>query len=252
MLLFVNSKARHSGTIYDFDIHFDTSLFKVELGEYLRMSMVSFNCKHAFYNLEDDRNTSFTITEDGVEVTITLDEGNYDVDEIADMIASKLNTGVTNYTFVVTHNENTGKYTITPTLTGSGVTCVIGFSTVYDTHEIFGMEVGDYDITTAITSTSIASIGNEEALYLHTRTGKNIHYNGVNSSSNGSTLFAKIPILAPHFGQIYWEQMGGVKYAMVFDSGHHSNLMNFRVVNEYGLPIKLQSDYSMEFNLERI
>ena len=251
-LLFLNSKARNSGSIYDLDVHFDTSMFRVEKGDLLKMKLMSFNCKHNFYNLEAARNIYFTITEDGTPTTVALSEGNYDVDEIGTMIQTLLNANVSNYTFVVAHNAHTGKYTITPTLTGSGVTLTITFSTSYDTHEIFGLEEQTYDLTSALTSTYISSIGNEEALYIHINSGNNLHYNGTNSSTHKSSVFAKIPILAEHFGQIYWESLGSGEYSINFTSGHNANMLSFRITNEYGLPIQLQSNWSMVFSLSTV
>jgi len=216
--------------------------------------MVQFSCKHSFYNVQAGRNNVFTLTEDGEDVTITLAEGNYSVIELAAEIQTKLNEALINYSVEVSYSHTTGKYTYTRTLIGDSVTTSITFSSTLDTHEILGFAEGSTaDITdSGVVSTSIVSVGSEEALYIHlSPTGNNLWISNVSDPHSNTDLFATIPILVSHFDIIYWEAMGGIRYIKHYRHGHNGNSIHVKITNEHNLPIELQSDFSMVFKLSR-
>ncbi len=53
--------------------------------EYFNLKLLSFQCDYTFYNVNSHNNT-FVLNEDGNEFTITIDHGNYNVNEIKTLL----------------------------------------------------------------------------------------------------------------------------------------------------------------------
>jgi len=253
-LIFINSRARRGGSIHDFSIGLEGQMLTCGEGEVVELELMAFSCKQNFYNIQTGRNNAFTLTEDGSDSSITLTPGNYDVLELATEIQTQLNASLINYTIVVSYSAVTGKLSLTRSLTGSPVVTTMTFTAGTDGHEILGFAEGS-TVTiedTALVSDAIISVGNEENLYLHlSPAGRNLWYNTSAAGHGFTSVMAKIPILSDHFGTIYWENIGGIRYVKQFLTGYNANSLHFRITNEHDLPIELQADFSMTFELRR-
>ena len=248
--LFLNSNNRDSGEIYDSHFHIPPSLFQHKQSEYQILKLISFTCKHSWYNIDSNRNNTFTYREDSSDVTCTLTPGNYDVTELATEIQIQLNAIATNYSYVVSYTNATHKYTYTRTLTGSSKTVSFVFDSSLETEELLGFLTDATFSGSTLTSTQIVSIGNEENLFI--RCNQALTYAITSSGLEKTNIFSKIPILQPLFGVIHWEMITDNRVNDIVLLGSHGNTLSFRITNENNRVIQLQSNYTMTLRIQTL
>lgn len=110
--IYVSSDNRIDGNSHDFiftDINFPIT------NNYDRVSVVGITIPKSWYLIDDDNN-NFIIIENSINKTITISNGNYDLNQFLTELTNKINA-VCDETYDVTINLNTGKLVFTITTT---------------------------------------------------------------------------------------------------------------------------------------
>lgn len=109
--LYLSSKMKSSGTNNNFEILFNNSnpLFTLKDGEKLRIKPVQVVVPND-WNAINRTNNSFKFTLSSNDYTIFIDEGNPDVEQLAENIETKMNEEVGNNFFSVSFDEYTKIY----------------------------------------------------------------------------------------------------------------------------------------------
>jgi hypothetical protein len=164
----INSLNRVSGTHSNF-------LYEItEIGsnEYDRVVCTKALIHKSYYLVQTGKNDSFTLTEGIQTATVTLDAGNYNINNLKTILATKLNTASPNgYTYSITYPStsqvDTGK--LTYSVTGNGGTQpVFTFSSV-SPYEILGFnsETENNFSGSSLTSTNVVNLQKEDSLIMN-------------------------------------------------------------------------------------
>ena len=267
-VVYVNSTSRTSGEVYDAIYNFPNYIFAVDTHSHIEIQLQSFVCKYSFYNIQVGRNADLEISiNGGVSYTSkTLPIGNYNTKEIAENIQTELRA-VTSDNIKVEWIATLMKLKITPD-TVLLANIYIKFPPNQTGYELFGVNQADTTLNgdgtrqfqvSAVTETPtgftgnyfkrIMSIGNEESLFLHADFGTN---RNLTVAEEGSALgseqstFAKIHIIAPFFGNIYYSASSYTAYTTRFPDGvPPESAMRFWITDEQGNYLQLQNDYQM-------
>lgn len=254
--IFFSSASRTNGNINNFDTLLPRDLYDWnENSERAELELVNFSAKMSYYNISSTRNSQFIYSDNGVENTITIPDGNYSVKEIPVKIKTLLNAVATNITWNVTVDLNTLKYTYTYTGTPADT---VYFKPLLSSFKILGfndpVSPATYKeiTTTTTTSDKIVSIGNIDSLFIHCSYvgAKNRHINEYNDESehDHERIFAKVNIIGTSFfGTIYYDE-NNFKYTMPIPSLYSTNVQ-FSIRDSDSNLIELSEDYSMVLNL---
>lgn len=159
-ILFLDSRAGHQLN-HKSRINFPTESFSAKGAELIRLTLLEFNMKRTFYNINSTNNKFFILNSaDNSETAVTIPEGNYQTGAaLATAIQSNSNIST------CTYNTNTEKLTINIANTfGSGSYLfskkIKGTTDDYDTHEILGglptTKTGTSNIVNMFGQTSLA------------------------------------------------------------------------------------------------
>jgi len=263
-VIYINSKARFVGDIYNCSYEFPTYVLSVDEHSHIEIQLQSFVCKYSFYNIDTDRNADLEISVNGgVSYTAKqLPVGNYSTKELAANIQVELRA-VSGDNIKVEWQKELMKLKITPD-TVPLANIYLKFPLSETGYELFGVNQSDTTIdgsyrkfqVSAMVETPVGftgnyfkrimSIGNEESLFLHADFGHNRNMTIEESAKSEQSTFAKIHIIAPFFGNIYYSASSYTSYTTRFPDGvSPDNVFRFWITDENGNFMKLQNDYQM-------
>lgn len=135
-IVYISSADRTSGTTSDFTI--DISGYVRTPNDYDYATLLNFSCPKSYY-LINDRNNTFTLTEDKTVSTITIPNGNYDVTSMKTQLVASLSGH--SYTYAITYSRSLNKYTFT--VSGNSTQPIFDFSNS-ELYLIIGFEPQQY------------------------------------------------------------------------------------------------------------
>ena len=93
-VIYVNSKSRSFGDIYNATFNFPNYIFSVDEYSHIELQLQSFVCKYSFYNIDTGRNADMEVSiNTGASFTAKqLPVGNYNTKELAANIQAMLRT----------------------------------------------------------------------------------------------------------------------------------------------------------------
>ena len=156
----------------------------------------------SFYNVNSNNNTLTVSLNGGATSDITISEANYSTTTLATELVSKL-IAAGFPSPIVSLDQSTGKFTFTIsagyfTFHGATSTCygVIGF-------------IGTNDYTSAAqTLSSVVPVNLLGPLKLRISTSLNVH--SITSGGGSKSLLVEIPVSAPNFGLILYNNIGHI------------------------------------------
>jgi hypothetical protein len=273
-VIYITSSSRTAGEIYNATFNLPNYVFNVDSHSHIEIQLQSFVAKYSFYNIDVGRNADMSISANGgVSYTASqLPIGNYNTKEIAENIQTLLRA-VTGDLITVVWTSTLMKLKITA-VTVPLTDIYVKFPKNETGYELFGVNQADttlngdgtrqfqvsavVDTPTGFTGNyfkRIMSIGNEESLFLHADFGTNrnltVKEQGSALGSEQST-FAKVHIIAPFFGNIYYSASSYTAYTTRFPDGvPPESQMRFWITDEQGNLLKLQNDYQMVLRVLR-
>jgi hypothetical protein len=227
-LFYINSKKRLSGTTSNFTYEIDTN-------EYIpdRVAVMSLNIAKTYYMVQSPYNT-MTLTENGVDTTLTFTPGNYSRKSLKSIFQNLLNDNSSQgWSYIVSYPSSsavdTGKYTFSVT-GNSGLQPSFTFSNG-QIHEMLGFAENSTNTFTAdsLTSVNVIKIQKEDS------------------------LFIRSDIVGQHSVQIlqevYTHQTADYDHVFFINNdphmtskkinNHHSNIYTFQLTNEDGQEVDL-------------
>lgn len=226
----VNSALRSSGdSNYDFRYQFNVS----PQANIDSICLLDAQIPKSYYVVQQEFDT-FVLSEDGVEVTITMDDGNYNRKNFASNLVSKLNNASPNgFTYNITYDNSstadTGKYYYT--VNNTSVPILFKFPAQNTIYAQMGFNVFSENQFTsgALTSTNVINLQSENSIFLHCDAIANIEGDDVLAilygSSNSDYSFISYQVTDV---QAYSRRIGNL-----------SNDIGFKLLDENGLPVRL-------------
>ena len=268
-ILYLDSKSRlNPNTSDSFNSTYQLPPFSLSVNsdEYLEVGLQSFVTKYTFYNIDTGRNADIDVSTTGAAgsyTSITLEVGNYSAkDMIADM-QTKLRTVTGLSTLSLAYKKGLFKILFT-NLPGTPANVVLRFPVNETGYELFGFNIGDTTLNGDGTRSvnlgqltggyppRVLSIGNEEALFLNINFGASSNISMNESSTAIKNTFAKVHIVAPFNGNIYFFQTEASNFRVQFPVGSSAdNQIEISVTDEVGNFIKLQSDFQLVFKIRK-
>jgi len=266
-ILYLNSASRVDLTepIYDCNYIVEPFIFDVQNDEYLEIQFTSFICKYSFYNIDTDRNSEvFVSINNGSSFSskLSLPRGNFNVKELATNIQTLLR-GETGDTIEVSWNKPQNKYKYTEDVVSLN-NIVLKFPENETGYELYGFAKSDMTLNgdgtrqvnigakvdTDFFSPSVVSIGNEEALYISTDLTSAENYQLREDAQRQNEIAAKVFIIAPPSSYIYYVASDYTLYTNHYPLGvSPKNKFRIRLTDEVLNPIKLPTDYQMQFRI---
>lgn len=268
-ILYLDSKSRlnpNTSDIFNSTYQLPPFSLSVNSDEYLEVGLQSFVTKYTFYNIDTGRNADIDVSTTGAAgsyTSITLEVGNYSAkDMIADM-QTKLRTVTGLSTLSLAYKKGLFKILFT-NLPGTPANVVLRFPVNETGYELFGFNIGDTTLNGDGTRSvnlgqltggyppRVLSIGNEEALFLNINFGASSNISMNESSTAIKNTFAKVHIVAPFNGNIYFFQTEASNFRVQFPVGSSAdNQIEISVTDEVGNFIKLQSDFQLVFKIRK-
>lgn len=231
-LFYLNSKTRTSGTHEDF--HYSLDFRDLEPDHVM---MLSANIPKSFYMVQEGYNT-FTISEWGVEVTVTLPEGNYSRKSFKNVMQTQLNAASPNlWIYVISIPEGNapddGKYTISVSGNASEEQPLFIFSD-NNMSELFGFEENTtYQFSgDVLKSENVIKMQREDTIQIQSDLVAE-HSVGVLQEINCTN--------SADFDNITFQNMSGLYYAKKLNN-RNSNIFNFKITNENGQLMSLNGN----------
>ena len=268
-ILYLDSKSRlnpNTSDIFNSTYQLPPFSLSVNSDEYLEVGLQSFVTKYTFYNIDTGRNADIDVSTTGAAgsyTSITLEVGNYSAkDMIADM-QTKLRTVTGLSTLSLAYKKGLFKILFT-NLPGTPANVVLRSPVNETGYELFGFNIGDTTLNGDGTRSvnlgqltggyppRVLSIGNEEALFLNINFGASSNISMNESSTAIKNTFAKVHIVAPFNGNIYFFQTEASNFRVQFPVGSSAdNQIEISVTDEVGNFIKLQSDFQLVFKIRK-
>lgn len=265
-IVYLTSASRDpTDEIYDAEYTIEPYIFDINEDEKIEIQLQTFTCKYTFYNIQNDKNSEvdISINNGGSFTSKSLPEGNYNTKELALNIRTILRE-VTGDNILVAWDRNKMKYTFTQD-TVLLTNIVLRFparSTGYDLYGISKTQLSiNPDGTQQVNlgnvlvnnqSPYIISIGNEESIYLHANFSNNKNISVLENKQAEDLVYAKIHIIAPFFGNIYYAASTENIYTSHFPVGiKPSNKFRFSIRDERGNLVKLQNDYQLTLRVKK-
>lgn len=165
-IFYVNSLDRTSGTTSDFTYTFSG----LQFDRYDRVVLLSGLIPKSYYIIRSE-NRTFVLSENDVEVTVTMPVGNYTRTSFRQVLQTQINA-VASYTYAITNetiatSQDTGKYTYTVS-GNSGVQPKFIFSDVNTLYEQMGFDSGSTNTFSAdtLTSSDVINLAQESTIFL--------------------------------------------------------------------------------------
>lgn len=266
-IIYLTSASRDpKDEIYDADYVVEPYIFNIDENEKIELQLQTFTCKYSFYNIQDDKNSEVYVSINNGSSFYPLQklpEGNYNTKELAKNIETLLR-GITGDTIGVTWDKNKMKYTFTQDnvlLTN----IVLKFPVRSTGYDLYGIgktqltvnpdgtqQVNLGNVLVNNQSPFIISIGNEESIYLHADFQNNKNISILENRQVEDLVYAKIHIIAPFFGNIYYASSSENIYTSHFPVGiKPSNKFRLSLRDERGNLVKLQNDYQLTIRVKK-
>lgn len=244
-LIHIKSSDRTNGNINNCSFDIPSGFIQCKQNEQLNISLVNFYCKKNFYNIQSYNNT-FNINENGNVRTITLDLGSPNAYNLITELKEKLNLFGSSYVYNIEYNISNSHFIFTVNNTN------VKFIFNNTCSELLGFEQTTYDfINLTLESVKIIDLNGEECIYLHLESGGSSE--NIETSNNGiikSNTLGIIPLTTIMGGIIYYSNVND-DYKMTLPQ-KEINKLEFKLTNEYGNLITLQTDYFMVLKIEVI
>ena len=233
----INSYNRVTGDANDFEHEVDLIDHDVD-----RVCVLQCNIPKSYYQMRSGYN-AFTLTELGVDYTVTLTPGNYSRSNLKTALATLMTAASGNgWTYSVTFpssaSVDTGKYTFTVTGNSSNQpSLTFGASSADNTHDFLGFDPSSTNAFTAdsIISTNVISLTVEDIIYVHSDL----------AAGSTDTLLQEIYGYGPDFDNINFTSPDTHKYSKPL-SPHLNDHYRFYLTNERDERINLNGrDWSM-------
>lgn len=267
-VLYLDSKARadQSQQIFNSSYILPPFALSVNADEYLEIGLQSFVTKYTFYNIDTGRNAQFSVSTNGgtsFPDSLTLTIGNVSAKELISDMQTQLRTVSALSGISLTFIKRLFKIQFT-NVPGTPSDIIFKFPRNETGYELFGFNIGDTtlngDGTRQVNLGQLISnfpprtlsIGNEEALFVNVNFGATSNVNMNESSTNINNTFAKVHIIAPFNGNIYYFATDASDYRVKFPAGvNPENRINISITDEVGNFLKLQNDFQMVWRLRK-
>jgi len=222
-IVYINSRNRVSGDDSNF-------LYKLDLpnnNNFDSVAVLQCVIPKTYYLVQ--RNSYFTLSENGNSVLIEVPEGNYTRSSFRNKIQSLLNSdSPNNYTYTVTvpntsTNPDTGKYTFTVS-NNSGVQPILIFTdTLYEQFG-FSLNTSNQFVNDTLESVNVIKMQVEDALFIHSNICGN----------NGNDILQEIYTTNnPDFSEIVFENNNVESYSKKL-TNNSGGTYHFSLTNEDG------------------
>lgn len=211
-----------------------TAVLDIPEDRYDRISLININIPVSFYVVQAGHNT-FTLRENSTSVTITIPEGNYNINSFTTALTSLLNLNSPNaltYSLSIpnTYSQcSTGK--ITYTQTNGAIQSSFSFPDSSNVYEQFGFNKNStaYFSGTTLTSSNVVKFIPEDSIHIHSNLISTISGDDILSEAyfSNSIPFSNIAYTNPNPYQTSKYLNTGIRYA------------SFSITNEYNDPIYL-------------
>jgi len=267
-VLYLDSKARadQSQQIFNSSYILPPFALSVNSDEYLEIGLQSFVTKYTFYNIDTGRNAQFSVSTNGGSSfpdSLTLTIGNVSAKEMISDMQTQLRTVSALSGITLTFIKRLFKIQFT-NVPGTPSDIIFKFPKNETGYELFGFNIGDTtlngDGTRQVNLGQLSSnfpprtlsIGNEEALFVNVNFGTTSNVNMNESATNINNTFAKVHIIAPFNGNIYYFATDASDYRVKFPAGvNPENQINISITDEVGNFLKLQNDFQMVWRLRK-
>lgn len=267
-VLYLDSKARadQSQQIFNSSYILPPFALSVNADEYLEIGLQSFVTKYTFYNIDTGRNAQFSVSTNGGSSfpdSLTLTIGNVSAKEMISDMQTQLRTVSALSGITLTFIKRLFKIQFT-NVPGTPSDIIFKFPKNETGYELFGFNIGDTtlngDGTRQVNLGQLSSnfpprtlsIGNEEALFVNVNFGTTSNVNMNESATNINNTFAKVHIIAPFNGNIYYFATDASDYRVKFPAGvNPENRINISITDEVGNFLKLQNDFQMVWRLRK-
>jgi hypothetical protein len=188
--------------------------------------------------------------------TIVLEEGNYNIIQIAQAVQDALNTGsVLNHKYVVSYNKRTNKLTFSITSPNSVASFLFltGTNQRFDLQYVLGFyKIQDYSFshTSTLTSDSTCNVSPYDAIYIRSNIILSNQYD--TKSKNLTDVLIRIPVNNVPFSFIQWNPTIVERYKTNLSS---ISTISFQLTDADGDPIDIQNNdfyISLRFDVEKI
>ncbi len=229
----INTADRVSGTTSNCYVKIEVPTTE----EFDRVTVLSAVVPRSYYLVQSPNNT-FTLSENGTDTVITIDEGNYSYSSFKTYLQAKLNASTTQgwvYTITTPNSLNsptTGKYTFTVTqAVESKAQPSFTFPQSTKIHEQMGFNRGQtYTfVSNTLVSANVVKFIPEDTLYIHSDL--------VNGSSE-DILQEMFTSGTSDFGSIYFQNRSPIEYSKILGASKN-NSYKIVLTDEDGININL-------------
>jgi hypothetical protein len=232
----VDSSQRLSGS----NSEFSYQMILPKGNEYNRVLMLQAIIPKSYYLIDAPHNV-MTLSENGVNRTVTLTPGNYNAvmwtSFIGALLTSSSSQGYT-YTCTIPNSNSdvsTGKFTYR--VTGNGlIQPIFIFPEESPINEQFGFDEGSSTSFAggALTSTNVVKFQNEDALMIHSDISKN------NDQSSFSDVLQEIYASStPSFTNVIYQNTGLIEAYSKELTTKNNNVFNFKITDEHNNVLNL-------------
>lgn len=221
-IFYINSRNRDNGT--DSNFNFTLTDLKDEY-EYDKVAVLDCSIPKSYYVIQNGYNT-FILSENGTEVTITIDEGNYNRNSLRLKIQSKLNLlSPNNYIYSVT-NENinltqdNGKFTFSVSNNG-GIQPILIFSDYLYEQFGFNKNSNNQFVSNSLVSTNVVNLNKESTLFIRSDI----------CSENNNILQNINTVQDPNYSYIVFENKNIIEYSKNYKKNNKKSY-NFMLTDE--------------------
>jgi hypothetical protein len=225
-IFYVNSATALTGSNTSFSYYFNID----RQNTYDRVVVLSASIPKSYYLITTN---SFTLTENTNSVQITIPQGNYTRQSLANTLQTTLNTSSPNgYTYTIKFNNisttyDKGYYYFTVTGNGS-VQPIFTFNTTFYEQLGFASNTAYNFVASALQSVNIPNLTTETTLFIHS--------DAVQNSESDNVLQEIYTSGEPSFSYINFININPLEYSknLKCDGASKTNVYNFWITDEFG------------------
>lgn len=192
-IFYINSRDRLGGTNENFSYKLDIDKNK----EYDKVVVLQASIPKSYYIVQE--NSNFILSEDGIEIIITIPIGNYNRNSFKNVVQSLLNTNSPNdFIYSITYEnisitQDTGKYYFTVS-NNSGIQPILIFSNKLFQQFGFDEDSQNQFSSDQLVSTNSINLDSESNIFIRSDICQNINSNNVLQEiySSGNKSFSNI------------------------------------------------------------
>ena len=258
---YVQSSQRPTGAPRNnFEIANLQTFIRVNTNQTIKFKLVSFNTLNAFYNISD-QNNSFTLS----GIKCYLKTGFYtDFSNICNNISATLNPVISSISVTVEPFTNRGIWTW-PTSGDVYSTYTISFDYGRNSHALMGFPFNfgeNYTITGTIVGSNYVFKTPSPMVYnylqnINLRANfpllQNIEWKNASGTLDVSQLFAKIPVIAAPYENIWFNAQDTEQYiSQAMGTGSAISVINFQITDDYQNLLTCYYDWEATIKIEVI